>query len=60
MPTLSTPGLISYDNEQSITEKVQYAKQASLGGWVIWNLNMGYFPAAAVKNPLLTAVKAAR
>ncbi len=60
VPTLSTPGLISYDNEQSITEKVQYAKQSNLGGWIIWNLNMGYFPAAAMKNPLLAAVKAAR
>ncbi len=60
VPTLSTPGLIGYDNEQSLTEKIQYAKQKSLGGWIIWNLNMSYFPAAAVKNPLLTAVKAAR
>ncbi len=60
VPTLSTPGLIGYDNEQSLTEKIQYAKQHNLGGWIIWNINTAYFPTAAVKNPLLTAVKAAR
>ncbi len=60
VPTLSTPGLIGYDNEQSLTEKIQYAKQHALGGWIIWNLNLSFFPTAAVKNPLLAAVKAAR
>ncbi len=59
-PTLSTPGLICFDNEQSLTEKIQYAKQHALGGWIIWNLNLSYFPAAAVKNPLLSAVRLAR
>ncbi len=60
VPTLSQPGLISYDNPQSLTEKVQYVKDNSLGGWVIWNINMGYFPSAPDKNPLLTAIAAAR
>ncbi len=60
VPTISQPGLISYDNEQSLTEKVQYVKNNALGGWVIWNINMGYFPSAPVKNPLLSAIAAAR
>ncbi len=60
VPTLSTPGLISYDDEQSITEKVQEAKKRGLGGWIIWNINQGYFPNAVTKNPLLNAIAAAR
>ena len=50
---------LTYDNEQSVTEKVNYAKENNLGGWIIWELSGDYLPAQAQKHPLLTAVKKA-
>jgi chitinase len=48
---------LTYDNERSIAEKVQYARNNQLGGWIIWNLQGDYFPGAAEEHPLLKAVK---
>lgn len=49
--------LISYENEQSITEKGNYVKSAGLGGAIIWTINQGHFLSAPVgqKDPLLSA-----
>jgi chitinase len=61
VPYLRLPGgYITYDDERSVTEKVQYAKDKNLGGWIIWNLSMDYFPGRPRKHPLLDAIKAAR
>lgn len=52
---------ISYDNAESIAKKISYLKTAQLGGIIIWELNQGYFPNAAVgqRDPLLKALKEA-
>ncbi len=60
VPTISNPGLIGYDNEQSITEKIQFVKQKGLGGFILWNINTQWMPNATVKNPLMLAVKNGR
>jgi chitinase len=50
---------ISYDDEQSILEKGQYAKDHGLGGAIIWNINQGYIPGQTPANPLLDATRKA-
>lgn len=52
---------LSYENEQSITEKIQYIKSASIGGMILWELNLGYRPQLppGERHPLLKAVKTA-
>ena len=52
-------GWISFDNPQSVTAKVNYAKTSQLGGWIIWALDQDYFPSGNPKHPLLAAIKAA-
>jgi chitinase len=49
---------ISYDDEQSITEKGAYIKAKGLGGVIQWELNEGYLSSAPTgqRNPLLKAV----
>lgn len=49
-------GYITYDNERSIKEKVNYIQQNGLGGWIIWALDSDYLPDNSVKNPLLNAI----
>ncbi|MBI1862576.1 glycoside hydrolase family 18 protein [Candidatus Microgenomates bacterium] len=52
---------ISYENEQSLTEKINYIKSSGIGGMIIWELNSGYranLPAGQ-RNPLLSAIKTA-
>jgi chitinase len=60
-PWLAIPnGWISYDDVQSVTEKVQYARDQTMGGWIIWDLHSDYLPLQSPKHPLLNAVKLAR
>jgi chitinase len=49
--------MVSYDDPQAITEKGNYVRSAGLGGTIIWTINQGYFPNAAVgsRDPLLKA-----
>ncbi len=47
---------ISYDDAQSIQEKGKYIKSKNLGGVIEWEINEGYMPSKAAKNPLLTAI----
>jgi chitinase len=49
--------MISYEDEQSITEKGAYVKSAGLGGTIIWTINQGRLPTAAAgsQDPLLKA-----
>ncbi|HEX4999279.1 MAG TPA: glycosyl hydrolase family 18 protein, partial [Terriglobia bacterium] len=53
----SSDQFLTYDNEQSVVEKVRYAKNRGLGGWIIWELNGDYLPTQTPNQPLLTAIK---
>ena len=59
-PAAAGERFLTYDNEQSIVEKVRYAKSHRLGGWIIWELAGDYFPSRRPTQPLLTAVKNAK
>jgi GH18 family chitinase len=48
---------LTYDNEQSIAEKVNYAKSNGLGGWIIWELSGDYIPSQTPNQPLLNVIK---
>jgi len=50
-------GFISYENERSIEEKVEYMKRKDLGGLIVWNIGTGYYPEKSRSNrhPLLEA-----
>jgi chitinase len=51
------PSFLSYDDEQSIAAKVNYAKAKHLGGWIIWHLSQDYFPGGNPQHPLMTAIR---
>ena len=46
---------ISYENERSITAKMEYVKDESLGGAIVWNIGTGYYPdnSRSKRHPLL-------
>ncbi|HEX4996608.1 MAG TPA: glycoside hydrolase family 18 protein [Terriglobia bacterium] len=46
----------TYDNEQSIAEKIRYAQSRRLGGWMIWELSGDYLPGQTPDQPLLNAI----
>jgi len=48
---------ISFDNEKSISIKMNYAKNNRLGGVMIWDLSGGFSRNASPQNPLLETVK---
>tara|TARA_R100000908_G_scaffold65120_1_gene52005 strand:+ start:38294 stop:39496 length:1203 start_codon:yes stop_codon:yes gene_type:complete len=48
---------VSFDNEKSISIKMNYAKRNRLGGIMIWELSGAFTPNASLENPLLDAVK---
>lgn len=50
-------GFISYENERSIEEKVDYMKRMDLGGVMVWNIGTGFYPEASrsKRHPLLKA-----
>jgi chitinase len=52
-----TPSFLSYDDEKSIAAKVNYAKNMGLGGWIIWQLSLDYFPDRNPQHPLMTAIR---
>ncbi len=49
---------ISYDDQQSITEKGAYVKSSGVGGVMQWEINEAYIASAPIgqRNPLLTAI----
>jgi chitinase len=51
---------VSYDDAQSIQAKADYVKQRGLGGAIVWTINQGYLPNAAVgqRDPLMQAMSA--
>jgi chitinase len=55
---LSQPKVfVSFDNERSISKKMNYAKTNRLGGVMIWDLSGGFSQNTTPKDPLLKAVK---
>lgn len=50
---------ISYDDETSCKEKIQYAREKGLGGIMIFELGGGWRPEASVPDGLLKTVKEA-
>lgn len=48
---------ISFENEKSISVKMEYAKKNRLGGVMIWDMSGGFSQDSTIKNPLLEAVK---
>jgi chitinase len=52
-------GLVTYEDEISITEKIAYAKKQGLGGVMIWELSADYLPHQNPRHPLLRAVRKA-
>jgi chitinase len=46
-------GYISYENAQSVTDKINYVYANGLGGWMIWTMGNDY---TSGSMPLLTAV----
>jgi chitinase len=53
----SADQFLTFDDERSITEKVRYAQDRGLGGWIIWELSGGYVPNHNPSQPLLAAVR---
>ncbi|MEX0609999.1 MAG: glycoside hydrolase family 18 protein [Balneolaceae bacterium] len=53
---------VSFDNERSIQQKVQYAIDEGLGGVILWELGGGFLDNhhSGEKHPLLQAVKTVR
>jgi chitinase len=47
---------LSYEDEQSVAAKADYARQRGLGGTIIWQINGGYNSAAADPGALLRSV----
>ena len=43
-------GYISYENENSIEDKVQYVNRNDYGGVMVWNIGTGYFPDASKRK----------
>lgn len=67
VPYLSIPAnadhttqFITYDDAESVTEKVAFARGHSLGGWTLWELRADYLPGQTPNQPLLDAVDSAR
>lgn len=55
---LSQPDVfVSFDNERSISDKMNYAKTNRLGGVSIWDLSGDFTQNSTPKDPLLKAVK---
>jgi len=55
----SNDKFISYDDEMSCFEKIQYIKQKAIGGIMIFELGGGWRPSAPIPDPLLQTVKKA-
>jgi chitinase len=50
-------GFISYENERSVEEKMEYVRDGDLGGAIVWNIGTGYMPDASrsKRHPYLKA-----
>ena len=54
--TVSGSSYLSWENPQSITDKVNYVETNGLGGWIIWVLGWDYLPGNSPQYPLLDAI----
>lgn len=48
---------VSFENEKSISVKMNYVKNNRLGGVLLWDISSGFSESESPKNPLLDAVK---
>ncbi len=48
---------ISFDNERSITKKMQYTKNNRLGGVMVWDISAGFSRDTNPHNPLMETVQ---
>lgn len=57
--TASKCRYITYEDPQSLTDKAAFVKSEGYGGVIVWTINHGYLPSAAVgqRDPLLAALK---
>jgi chitinase len=60
-PGSANDRFISYEDERSVKQKMDYARAEGLGGLIIWELGGGYLRSrpAGARNPLLTALREA-
>ncbi len=64
-PTWITPPVkttyVTYEDEESISEKGKYVQNQALGGCIIWTISQGYLNwlSSGEKDPLMKAVKEA-
>jgi chitinase len=56
-PVAGYYAFLTFDDEKSVAEKVNFVYNNNLGGWIIWDLSGDYLPTNAVKQPLMDAVK---
>lgn len=61
--SLSTPDsngcrYVSYDDEESLIAKGEFAKQNGYGGVIVWTISQGYMASrpSGLRNPLMTAL----
>ena len=55
----ATDQFVTFEDPQSLTDKVNYVTSNNLGGWIIWALDQDYFPngvTIAQKYPLSNAI----
>jgi GH18 family chitinase len=58
-PGNASDTFVTFEDQQSLTDKIDYIKSNDLGGWSVWNINNDYFPsepATAQIYPLSHAV----
>jgi chitinase len=50
---------VSYDDEESLIAKGEFAKKNGYGGVIVWTISQGYMSnrASGLRNPLMTALK---
>lgn len=51
-------GFVSYENKESVQEKVEYVLRKKLGGVMVWNIGTGYYPenSKSKRNELLKEI----
>ncbi|MFC6341409.1 glycosyl hydrolase family 18 protein [Nocardioides hankookensis] len=55
-PARYPAGLLSYEDERSITAKGDWVTETGVGGTILWTINYGWLPGSGT-NPLMDAVK---
>ncbi|HEX4996611.1 MAG TPA: glycosyl hydrolase family 18 protein, partial [Terriglobia bacterium] len=57
VPYLTSSGsFLTYDDEWSIKQKMDYVAEQGIGGWTIWELSGDYLPSQSPNQPLLASI----